>query len=134
MRIAIIVLVCLCLLPYIMTLISGYYRKKQLGIIDNQNPRGQYTHLEGPGARAVAAQQNAWEALIIYSSALLAITITNTEVRMLAFIATIILVARVFHGFFYIANFDKLRTFSFLVAIISCFYLFFLVLLNLYAR
>lgn len=134
MGIAIIVLACLCLLPYIMALISGYYRKKQLGVIDNQNPRDQYTHLKGPGARAVAAQQNAWEALIIYSSALLAITITNTEVRMLAFIATIILIARVFHGFFYIANFDKLRTIAFLVAIVACFYLFFMVFANLYAR
>lgn len=134
MRIAIIVLICLCVLPYVWALVSGYYRKKQFGVIDNQNPRGQYAHLEGPGARAVAAQQNAWEALMIYSAALLAVVATNTEVRLLALVATVIVIARILHGIFYIANLDKLRSLAFLVAIVGCFYLFFIVLANLFIR
>lgn len=134
MRAAIIVLVCLSLLPYIMAAFSAYYRKKQLGSIDNQHPREQYARLEGPGARAVAAQQNAWEALIIYSAALLAIVATNAEVRLLAIVTTIILIARILHGFFYIANMDKMRSFSFLVAFFGCFYLFFIALANLFIR
>lgn len=134
MRIAIIVLLCLCVLPYVMAFFSAYYRKKQLGVIDNQNPRGQYTQLEGPGARAVAAQQNAWEALIIYSAALLAVVATSTEVRLLGLVAAVILVARILHGCFYIANLDKCRSLSFLVGIGGCFYLFFIVLANVFIR
>lgn len=134
MRTAIIVLVCLSLLPYVMTFFSAYYRRKQFGSIDNQHPREQYARLEGPGARAVAAQQNAWEALIIYSAALLAIVATNAEVRLLALVTTIILIARILHGFFYITNMDKLRTVSFLVAFFGCVYLFFIALANLFIR
>jgi uncharacterized MAPEG superfamily protein len=134
MKIAIIVLLCLCLLPYAMACVSGYYRKKQLGKVDNTKPREQYLQLEGVGARAVAAQQNAWEALIIYSASLLAVAATRVDVMYLAEAAVIVLIARVLHGFFYLANFDKLRTLSFLVAIIPCFYLFFAVISTLNAR
>lgn len=134
MRIAIIVLVCLCILPYVLTCISAYYRRKQLGVVDNEKPREQYTQLQGPGARAVAAQQNAWEALIIYSAALLAVVAARVDVPTIALAAIIVLIARLLHGFFYLANFDKLRTLSFLVAIVACFYLFFVALANLFMR
>lgn len=134
MRVAIIVLVFLCILPYVFTCISAYYRRKQLGTINNENPRAQYTQLEGPGARAVAAQQNAWEALIIYSAALLAVVAARVDVPAIGLAAIIVLVARILHGFFYLANLDKLRTLSFLVAIVACFYLFFVALANLFMR
>lgn len=134
MRVAIIVLVCLCILPYVLACISAYYRRKQLGVIDNEKPREQYTQLEGPGARAVAAQQNAWEALIIYSAALLAVVAARVDVPTIALAAIIVLIARVLHGFFYLANLDKLRTLSFLVATVACFYLFFVALANLFMR
>lgn len=134
MRAAIIVLFCLCLLPYVMTLISAYYRKQQLGTVNNQQPREQYTQLQGPGARAVAAQQNAWEALIIYSAALLAVVATRADPPHLALAAIIVLIARVLHGFFYLANLDKLRTLAFLIGIIPCFYLFFVVIVGLLMR
>ena len=128
MKIAIIVLFCLCLMPYLMVCISGYYRKKQLGKIDNHLPREQYTQLQGVGARAVAAQQNAWEALILYSAALLAVVASNLEVKYLAEAALIVLGARILHAIFYLADLDKLRTLSFLIAIAPCFYLFYVVL------
>lgn len=134
MRTAIVVLVCLCTLPYIMALISGYYRQKQLGKYDNKQPREQYAQLQGPGARAVAAQQNAWEALIIYSAALLAVAASRVEITYLAEAAFIVLIARLLHGVFYLANLDKLRSLAFLVAILPCFYLFFAVLTTLYSR
>lgn len=134
MRTAIIVLACLCVLPYLMAFVSGYYRRKQLGKVDNKNPREQYTHLSGPGARAVAAQQNAWEALIIYSAALLAVAASRVEVTYLAEAAIVVLVARVVHAFFYLANLDKLRTLSFLVAIVSCFYILLVVISTLLSR
>lgn len=128
MKTAIVVLLCLCLMPYVLACVSGYYRKKQLGKVDNQHPREQYAQLRGPGARAVAAQQNAWEALIIYSAALLAVVASNLEVKYLAEAALIVLFARILHAIFYLAALDKLRTLSFLLAIVPCFYLFYVVL------
>lgn len=134
MRVAIFVLLCLCVLPYVMALISGYYRRQQLGRYDNKNPRQQYAQLEGAGARAVAAQQNAWEALIIYSEALLAVAASRVEITYLAEAALVVLAARILHGVFYLANLDKLRSLAFLIAIVPCFYLFFAVLTTLYSR
>lgn len=128
MKTAIVVLLCLCLMPYIYAFISHYYRKQQLGKIDNQNPREQYAHLHGPGARAVAAQQNSWETLAIYSAALLAVVASGLEVRYLAEAAVVVLVGRLLHGVFYLANLDKLRSLSFLIAIAPCFYLFYVVI------
>jgi uncharacterized MAPEG superfamily protein len=128
MKTAIIVLFCLSLMPYLLAFISAYYRHQQLGKVDNQNPREQYTKLQGPGARAVAAQQNCWEALIFYSAALLAVVASNLEVKYLAQAALIVLVGRVLHAIFYLTNLDKLRSLSFLIAIAPSLYLFYVVL------
>lgn len=128
MKIAIIVLLCLCLMPYFLATVTHYYRQKQLGKVDNQHPREQYAQLTGTGARAVAAQQNAWEALAVYSAALLAVVASGLDVKYLAEAALIVLVARVVHGFCYLANLDKLRSLAFLVAIAPSFYLFYVVL------
>jgi len=131
MKIAIVVLFCLCLIPYVMAFISGYFRKKQFGKVDNQNPREQYAKLEGVGARAVAAQQNSWEALGIYTATLVAVVCSGVEVDHLSEAAIVVLTARLLHGFFYLANIDKLRTASFLVATGACFYLFYVVISSL---
>jgi uncharacterized MAPEG superfamily protein len=131
MKTAIIVLACLCFIPYVMAFISAYFRKKQLGTVDNQNPREQYSHLQGPGARAVAAQQNAWEALAVYSAALVGVAASGVQVEYLAQAAIVVLIARLFHGIFYLANLDKLRTLSFTVAVATCFYLFYVVITGL---
>jgi len=128
MKTAIVVLLCLCLMPYVMAVVSYYYRKQQLGKVDNQNPREQYTQLQGPGARAVAAQQNSWEALAIYSAALLAVVASGLEVKYLAEAAIIVLIGRLLHAVFYLANLDKLRSLAFTLAIAPSFYLFYVVI------
>lgn len=128
MKTAIIVLLCLCAMPYVFAAISHYYRKKQLGKVDNQNPREQYSQLQGPGARAVAAQQNSWEALGIYSAALLAVVASGLDVKYLAEAAIIVLIGRLLHGAFYLSNLDKLRSLAFVFAVAPCFYLFYVVI------
>jgi uncharacterized MAPEG superfamily protein len=128
MKTAIIVLLCLCTMPYVFAVISHYYRQKQLGKVDNQNPREQYTQLRGPGARAVAAQQNSWEALAIYSAALLAVVASGLDVKYLAEAAIIVLIGRLLHGIFYLTNLDKLRSLAFTIAVAPCFYLFYVVI------
>lgn len=126
MKTAIVVLLCLSVFPYIMAGISGYYRQKQFGKIDNQNPRGQYAKLHGVGARAVAAQQNSWEALGFYSAALLAVVASDVIVEHLAQAALVVLIGRIFHAVFYLANVDKLRSVCFAIAIAPSFYLFYI--------
>jgi len=69
------VLACLLiavLTPYVLAGIGGYHKGKQLGKVDNNNPRAQAAQLTGAGARAVAAQQNAWEALAVFTASLAA--------------------------------------------------------------
>ena len=114
-----------------MAIISGYFRQQQLGKVDNKNPRGQYSQLQGIGARAVAAQQNAWEAVAVYSAALVGVAASEVQVEYLAQAAIVVLIARLLHGVFYLANLDKLRTLSFTVAVATCFYLFYVVITSL---
>ena len=59
------------LIPYVLAGISGYYKAQQFDAIDNNNPRAQSAQLEGAGARASAAQSNAWEAFAIFTAAVL---------------------------------------------------------------
>lgn len=125
MKTALIVLLLLSLFPYAFAWISGYYRRQQLGTIDNKNPRQQYTQLSGPGARAVAAQQNAWEALGFYSAALLAVSLADVEIEHLSLAAIFVLLFRVLHGIFYLANLDLLRSLAFVTGILPSVYLFY---------
>lgn len=125
MNTAIIVLLLLCIFPFVMATIAGVYRRKQLGNYDNKNPRGQYAELTGVGARAVAAQQNCWEALAIYSAALLAVFVSGAQPTYLAMAAVVVLVCRVLYCIFYLANIDLLRSLIFGLSILPSFYWFY---------
>lgn len=126
MKVAIIVLAGLCLLPNIMAWVSGYFRRQQLGIIDNKSPRQQYTQLIGPGARAVAAQQNSWEALGLYSAALLAVGISGVEIIYLAETALAVLVCRILYSFCYLFNLDIFRSLLFSLGLLPLLYWFYM--------
>lgn len=126
MKVALTVLMLLCLFPYALSWISGFYRRQQLGTIDNKNPRQQYAQLSGIGARAVAAQQNAWEALALYSAALLAVALSGVEVGYFAEAAVFVLICRIAHAIFYLADLDKLRSLSFALGVVPSFYWFYL--------
>jgi uncharacterized MAPEG superfamily protein len=114
MNYPIFVLMMLCILPILCGWVSGYYRHKQLGVVDNKHPRIQNTLLKEAGARAVAAQLNAWEALGVYSAALLAVTISNVDAESYAFLTLIFLALRILHSIFYVINQDILRSLVFL--------------------
>ena len=76
------VLACLLiavLLPYVLAFIGSYHKGKQFGKVDNNNPRVQSAQLTGVGARAVAAQQNAWEALAVFTASLAAAFFAGVE-------------------------------------------------------
>ena len=57
------------LVPTLLAFTGGYFKSQQFDSVDNNNPREQSAQLTGAGARAVAAQSNAWEALAVFTAA-----------------------------------------------------------------
>ena len=57
------------LIPTLLAFTGGYFKAQQFENVDNNNPRQQSAQLTGAGARAVAAQGNAWEALAVFTAA-----------------------------------------------------------------
>jgi uncharacterized MAPEG superfamily protein len=113
-----------CLLPIVMTWVCGYFRAKQFGKVDNKHPRLQYAQLEGSGARAYAAQQNAWEALPVFAAAVIIAHLAGVDPAKSALAAQVFIVARVLYPIFYIANKDVLRSLAFIIGLGACIALF----------
>ncbi len=112
------------ILPLTTSWVGSYYRQKQFGTVDNKNPRAQNAQLTGAGARAVAAQQNAWEALAVFTAALLVSQHLGADPEKAATAAMAFIVARVLHAVFYIADKDILRSLAFMVSYGCCIWLF----------
>src|SRR5512134_2190948 len=113
-------LVIVALLPYVLSFTGGYFRMRQLGAVDNKHPRQQVAKLEGVGARAYAAQANAWEALGFFTAAVAVLHLANPDVARGATAANLslgFLATRVLHPIFYLANLDLLRSLAFLVGL-----------------
>ena len=111
------VLICLTIatfLPIVLAFISLRYRIAQFGKPDINTPRAQASQLEGAGHRIVAAQQNAWEALIMYGAALLTTQLTGLDLAAIATASLVFIVARIAHGIFYVAGMAPLRFVSFM--------------------
>jgi uncharacterized MAPEG superfamily protein len=121
-------LLVLCILPLSCAWIAGYHRQKQLGNVDNKEPRVQSLKLTGAGARAVAAQANSWEALAVFSATLLAVFISGIELQSIARLTMVFVALRIAYIPLYISNQDKLRSLVFLAGFGICMYLFYLAL------
>jgi len=102
------------LLPLPLAFTGGYFRGKAFGAADNKNPRAQAAKLEGPGARAYAAQANAWEAAIVFPAAVLTTHAAGLAPEAAAPWTIAFVACRVLHGIFYIQDLDKLRSVAFL--------------------
>ena len=121
------VLACLLiavLTPYVLAGIGGYHKGKQFGKADNNNPRAQAAQLTGVGARAVAAQQNAWEALAVFTASLAAAFFAGVEPASLATPALLFVAARIAHATCYLNDLASPRSGSFLVATLACLWIF----------
>ncbi len=103
------------LIPYFLAPVSGYFRVKQFGSIDNKNPRKQQAESTGAGALAVAAQKNAWEALAVFGAAVIVNHLANADADSAAAFSMVFVVSRVLHPIFYITEIDKARSFVFVV-------------------
>jgi uncharacterized MAPEG superfamily protein len=117
MTVPFVCLLIVALLPYTLSTLSGYFKVKQLGSLDNKYPRVQAAELEGIGARAWAAQMNAWEALPVFTAAVLVAHVAGADPDKSATAAVLFVGLRVLHAAFYLANLDVLRSIAFLGAL-----------------
>ncbi len=111
-------------IPYPLAVLGGYTRIAQLGKLDNQNPRLQILELKGLGARAYAAQANAWEALALFTAAVLAAHLAGANAAASANAAILFVAARLLHAVFYLTNLALLRSLIMFVGLGSCAWLF----------
>jgi len=108
------------LLPFIAKIPVAYAMKK-LGRYDNNHPREQQSKLTGFGARALAAHQNAFESLIIFSIAILTAITTHTLGNFIQQLAIIHVIARILYNITYLYNIGTLRSIIWFVGLLSSF-------------
>jgi uncharacterized MAPEG superfamily protein len=113
------------LIPSVLAGFGTFSRMRQFGAIDNKDPRGQSAKLEGVGARAVAAQQNAWEALAVFIAGVVAFSVRGGDPEAASTLALVWVVARIGHALCYLANLDVLRSLIYFVALVAALALFF---------
>ncbi len=114
-------LLIVALLPYVLSTAGGYFKMRQFGTVDNKHPRVQAARLEGVGARALGAQNNAWEALGFFTAVLAVLHFANPEAARTSTAANLSLVflaTRVLHPILYLANLDIARSSVFLVGLV----------------
>lgn len=128
MHTVVICLLVAVVMPMICSWISGYYRYKQFGVVNNKEPRIQASKLEGVGQRACAAQANCWEALAVFSTAVLALFISGIDLSSVATLCVIFVALRAAYIICYLTNQDLLRSTVFIGGFGICIYFFTLAL------
>jgi len=113
-------LISAALLPYIAKIPVAIAMNKEGGY-DNNHPRDQQAKLQGFGARALAAHQNAFESLIVFSSAILLAIATETVGDTIEILAITHIIARVLYHILYLINIGILRSLSWGVGIACSF-------------
>lgn len=111
-------LVIVTFLPLLLAMTGGFLRKKQFGYIDNHLPRPQQLQMTGIGARALGAQQNAWEALMMFVPVVMVAQFAGVDPIKAGLTGIVFVVFRVLHALFYLADLAILRSLSFLVTLI----------------
>jgi uncharacterized MAPEG superfamily protein len=110
MRAPLVCLALVLLLPYLLATYGAYYRKKSLGVADNDNPRAQAARLDAYGARIYASQQNAWEAATLFSASLLAALVAGVSRSAVLLPCLLFLALRIIHPIAYLRGWSNLRS------------------------
>ena len=119
------VLFAVAVIPYLLAGFGASQRKKQLGTVDNNNWRAdQLPKLTGMGSRCYAAQANAWEALGLFTAAVVVAHLAGADERLSSIAALVFLVARVLHAVLYLADLATLRSIVFVIGWGCCIWLF----------
>lgn len=115
MEIIIICVLIAVILPYLAKAPLALAMNKE-GRYDNNYPRTQQARLTGFGARALAAHQNSFESLIVFSAAAAVVLATDAVTSTIEWLAIIHIVARLIYCVMYYIDQDKLRSLSWFVA------------------
>jgi len=91
----------------------------KLGAYDNKYPRQQQAQLEGFGARAYAAHQNCYEAICLFAPTVLLVLALDEHTIYTVQLCMIYVLTRFLYILFYWLDWDKLRSVSWVVGIIS---------------
>lgn len=108
-----IVIVCLfiaTLMPILAKAPLAIAMNKERGGYDNRNPRQQQKSLLGFGARAKAAHENCFEALIMFTPGALAVLVTNNAGQLAEYFAIAFVASRLAYLFAYYFNKHVLRS------------------------
>lgn len=110
----IINLIIITLLPIVAKAPVAFAMKKlgggNIAGYDNKLPREQQKQLSGFGARCLAAHQNSFEALIMFTPALLLVIATDAVTSQTLMAATVFTLARIGYLLCYWFDVDKLRS------------------------
>ncbi|MFM0648756.1 MAPEG family protein [Paraburkholderia bryophila] len=105
-------LLIVALLPFPWTMLAKGSKR-----YDNRAPRAYLAGLDGWRARAQAAHQNAWEALAMFTAAIVVAAQAGGASTRVDALAIAFVVARVLHGVFYVANMASLRSLAWFVGV-----------------
>lgn len=108
------------LLPYLSKVPVGYAMHKAGGY-NNQYPREQQAQLKGFGSRALAAHQNSFESLILFSAASLTALVTHHTSQTIQTLAIVHVVSRCIYHFFYLMDLSTLRSTIWFIGLGCCF-------------
>jgi uncharacterized MAPEG superfamily protein len=120
MKVPFVCLALVLLLPYLLAAYGGYYRKKSLGVLDNDNPRSQAARLDAYGARIYASQQNAWEAATLFSASVLAAMVAGTSLSNTLIPCVLFVAFRVLHPIAYLKGWSTLRSIVSTAGLVCC--------------
>lgn len=115
-------IVCLfitVLLAYLSKIPVGYAMQKAGGY-NNNYPREQQAKLEGFGARAVAAHQNSFESLTVFSAAALTALATNHITATIEILAMVYVACRVIYHGLYLMDLATLRSSVWFISLVCC--------------
>lgn len=117
------VLFIVSLFPITLAALGGYLRYRQFGRFDNNHPRLQQAQLTGVAARVLAAQNNAWEALLFYAVMCVLAYVSGIGLQGLSYAAWLFLLSRIMHPIFYILGMAPFRTMVFFIGWFSTLYI-----------
>ena len=106
-------------MPLVLAITSIKFRANQFGKPDLQYPRDQAAKLTGAGRRIIAAQDNAWEALGLFLTALVICWLAKVDFNNLVAPAVLFVLARISHASFYLANRGELRFLAFFASLVA---------------
>jgi uncharacterized MAPEG superfamily protein len=107
-------LIVLIFFPIVLALGSIPFRIQQESLPNIRQPREQASRLVGAGARITHAQNNSWEALILFASTLLVAFLSQTDLNSLALPSMLFVALRITYTIFYLFDLGWARFLTFL--------------------